>query len=199
MILYFIRHGLTTAMPQHLNCGWTDVHLSQPGIDRLKQMKAAGGYPDITGLKVYVSGLVRTIETLQALYGDIEYEVMPQFKEINFGDYENQVLPVFKDLDNPFTDMKVPFPNGESWQQVTDRGCEGIRILLQRHQDCLLVGHGGQSSMLLGRMWPQAVTSADGRPQVIKCGCGVKMVWNNDRIVAVEGLPAGCEYTEDLK
>ncbi len=87
MKVYLIRHGKTIANEQWLYCGQTDVPLTESGIEELKEKKERGGYPDIEGFKVYTSGLKRTEQTLEILFGDVEHTALPEMMEINYGDF----------------------------------------------------------------------------------------------------------------
>ena len=148
MRLYMLRHGQTLANVTHTYCGVTDLPLSEEGIRLLKEQKAAGGYPDITRLDVYTSGLLRTEQTLRLLYGDIPHSVMEQFAEMNFGIFEGRSYYELKDTEeyqtwisgDPFANVA---PGGESGYQMQARVQKGIDELIKKDRDCLVVCHGG--------------------------------------------------------
>ena len=47
-----------------------------------------GIYPDGSNADFYTTGLRRTEQTMEIIYGKREHEILPQLKEMNFGDYE---------------------------------------------------------------------------------------------------------------
>ena len=88
--IYLIRHGATVANEQKLYCGRSDLPLSPGGLAGLRQMAARGGYPDPAGKRLITSGMQRTEQTLEALFGPREHEAQPAFREIDFGAFELQ-------------------------------------------------------------------------------------------------------------
>ena len=62
--LYLIRHGKTQANLEHRYCGSTDLPLSPQGIEELQNL-----HYDISGVRFLTSGMLRTEETLQLLFG----------------------------------------------------------------------------------------------------------------------------------
>ena len=73
MTIYLIRHGKTEANEKHLYCGSTDLPLSKAGKEALQ-----GVHYDIKNVRFITSGMKRTNETLQMLFGDVPYEVEPR-------------------------------------------------------------------------------------------------------------------------
>jgi len=121
MTIYLIRHGKTEANEKHLYCGNTDLPLSKAGKEDLQ-----GVHYDIKNVRFLTSGMKRTNETLQILFGDIFYEVDPRFREVDFGIFEMQSYDELKDTpdyqawltgDN---EANIP-PEGESGVQMKTR------------------------------------------------------------------------------
>ena len=83
MTIYLIRHGKTEANKKHLYCGSTDLPLSVAGRQELQNIRY-----DIKNVRFVTSGMKRTNETLQMLFGDVPYEIEPRFREVNFGMFE---------------------------------------------------------------------------------------------------------------
>ena len=65
-----IRHGKTYANEQKLYYGFSDIELSESGIEELNMLKRNLKYK--SGKLFITSGLKRTIQTLNILFGKIE-------------------------------------------------------------------------------------------------------------------------------
>ena len=81
-----IRHGKTFANEKKLYYGFSDIELSENGIKELEKLKEKVNYEK--GQLFITSGLKRTIQTLNILFGNVDYIVNEHFKEMNFGDFE---------------------------------------------------------------------------------------------------------------
>lgn len=155
MKVYLIRHGQTIANEQRLYCGQTDVPLTEDGIQELKRKKEAFRYPDIKDLEVYTSGLLRTEQTLEALFGEVSHKTVPMLMEINFGDFEMKSYEMLKD-DEAYIqwcsgDNEANIPPGEgaeSGYQMRDRVSCAFKEILAAGKDCLIVSHGGPITAL---------------------------------------------------
>ena len=84
MSIYLIRHGKTLANEEHRYCGSTDLPLSEGGRAELNALT----YRLPEGLRFVTSGMLRTEQTLQALFGDVPHSQDPRFREVDFGDFE---------------------------------------------------------------------------------------------------------------
>lgn len=152
MTIYLIRHGKTQANENHLYCGSTDLPLSPAGAEALK-----GRHYDVGNVKFVTSGMRRTRETLEILFGDVPYTVEPRFREVDFGIFEMHGYPELKDTpayqawltgDN---DANVP-PEGESGVQMTRRVLEAFREL---EEDTCVLTHGGVIAALMAALFPE--------------------------------------------
>ena len=83
MKLTLLRHGITEGNRRRLYYGSTDLPLLQEGWEALEDLRAQGGYP--TATRYYTSGMIRTEQTLLALYGPVSHEVLPGLREMDFG------------------------------------------------------------------------------------------------------------------
>ena len=158
MKAYLIRHGRTIANENWLYCGQSDPPLTEGGIEELKEKKAIGGYPDIKGLKIYTSGLLRTEQTLETLFGKVEHEKLPAMMEINFGDFEMRSYEMMKEDPEYIAwcegDNEANIPPGEgaeSGYMMRDRVFECFDALLEKGEDFLLISHGGPITSLFMR------------------------------------------------
>ena len=152
MTVYLIRHGKTEANEHHLYCGSTDLSLSRTGREELCQL-----HFDIKNVRFITSGMKRTNETLQILFGDVPYEEEQQFREVDFGIFEMHSYEELKDSseyqqwlagDN---DANVP-PYGESGAQMRERVLQafsGIR------EDTCIITHGGVIAVIMQHLFPE--------------------------------------------
>ena len=152
MTLYLIRHGMTEANEKRLYCGSTDLPLSATGRAELQ-----GLHYDIKDVRFITSGMKRTNETLQILFGDVPFEVDPRFREVDFGSFEMQGFEDLKDQpdyrawltgDN---EANVP-PGGESGAQMTARV---LAALAEMKEDACIIAHGGVIAAIMQRLFPQ--------------------------------------------
>ena len=152
MKIYLIRHGKTEANLQHLYCGSTDLPLSEIGKNELLERK-----DNVTSLiSVYgknlrfaTSGMKRCNETLKILFGEVDFEVIDEFREIDFGVFEMHSYEELKDDPDYQTwleDQTGQFviPGGESNLQFVTRVAGRVRELAATHAGNLfVVCHGG--------------------------------------------------------
>jgi alpha-ribazole phosphatase len=165
MKLYLLRHGRTEANDKRLYCGFSDIPLSDNGKAHLKLLHKQASYPDITGLKVYTSGMRRTEETLEILYGQVPHQVISDFKELNFGDFEMKSYEELKntpdykrwleDCNQNSLCPKGVCPNGESGEAMKSRAIRGLYQLMGQNEDCLVVCHGGIIASIMDELFPK--------------------------------------------
>jgi len=150
-----LRHGVTEANRLHRYCGSTDLPLEPEALAAFQAKKPA--YPDPTGFRVLTSGMLRTEQTLQALYGDLPHETEPAFREIDFGIFENKSyeelkeLPAYQAWISGDNETNV-CPGGESGEQMTRRVLEAWNRL---EGDVLLVTHGGVIAAIMAHLLPE--------------------------------------------
>ena len=151
----FIRHSITEGNLKRWYYGWKDVHLADEGIALLKENREKGVYPSSDGKKLYTSGMIRTEETFELIYGKQQHETMELLKEINFGDFEGTTHDELKDL--PVyqawiadTTNTLAAPGGESRVQFRNRVSKGLELLKSRAEDALVVCHGGVIAVVMG-------------------------------------------------
>lgn len=168
--LLLIRHGITDANEQLLLAGRTDVPINENGRKKLLELKAAGGYPDISNYHVFTSGLKRTEQTLEVLFGDVPHTAMPEFLEIDFGDFE---MKSYSEMNNfrgltdntDYSSEEVQIPGGESTTDVAKRVASGLAKLKELDGDCLVVCHGGAIFALMNLIYPGEKTLFEWSPE----------------------------------
>ena len=151
MTIYLIRHGKTEANERHLYCGSTDLPLSNVGRAELKHLQY-----DTKNVRFITSGMKRTNETLQILFGDVPYEVEPRFREVDFGIFEMRSYEELKDTpdyqawitgDN---EANIP-PLGESAMQMKKRVLEAFSEI---QEDTCIITHGGVIASIMAYLFP---------------------------------------------
>ena len=151
MTIYLIRHGKTEANEKHLYCGSTDLPLSDTGRGELEQRDY-----DISHVRFLISGMKRTRETLQILFGEVPYEVDPRFREVDFGNFEMHSYEQLKDRadyqiwltgDN---EVNVP-PGGESGAQMRERVLQAFSEI---GEDTCVITHGGVIAAIMEHLFP---------------------------------------------
>ena len=152
--IYLIRHGRTLANERHLYCGSTDLELTEQGIEALKGLDYA-----IRPQRVLTSGMKRTEQTLNVLFGAVPHEVDPRFREVDFGAFEMKSYEELKDrLDYQAwisgDNMKNVPPNGESGEEMTRRVMAAFREVERTGVDTLIVTHGGVIAGILAELFP---------------------------------------------
>ena len=160
MRLLLIRHGRTAANDGFLYCGSTDLPLSEPGRAALSALRDAGGYPSLEGCRVYTSGMLRTEETLEILYGSVEHGVIPAVREMDFGAFEMHSYeqlkddPVYRawcdgDNERNFT------PGGESGAVMQQRVLAAVDELIGEGKDTAVFLHGGPIAAIMAYLFPE--------------------------------------------
>lgn len=151
-----IRHGSTEGNLQKRYIGTTDEPLCHEGRGTLEAWKADGIYPQAA--RVIVSPMQRCLETAEVLYPDVTPEIYPEFRETDFGLFEGKS---YKELIQDDTlnsvyqewvdsDGKMPFPKGESMEQMKRRCAEGFeRLVSTLSSDAVMIVHGGTVMSLL--------------------------------------------------
>lgn len=151
-----IRHGSTAGNLQRRYIGTTDEPLCREGRETLEAWKADGIYPQAA--RVIVSPMQRCLETAEVLYPDVTPEIYPEFRETDFGLYEGKSYEelmqdsTLKSVYQEWVDSdgRMPFPQGESMEQMKSRCAEGFEKLVPTlSSDTAMVVHGGTIMSLL--------------------------------------------------
>ena len=151
MTIYLIRHGKTEANEKQLYCGSTDLPLSDASKDELQRI-----HYDIKNVRFLTSGMKRTNETLQILFGNVPFEVEPRFREVDFGIFEMHSYEELKDIPEYQTwctgdnEANVP-PQGESGMQMRQRVLEAFS---QIKEDTCIITHGGVIAAIMEHLFP---------------------------------------------
>ena len=178
MRIILIRHGKTEANEKWLYCGFTDLPLSESGRSVLAEQRETNSYPDIKGFDIYTSGLTRTNETLNILFGDVDYQTVPDLREMNFGEFEMKDYFALKDTEEyqrwygSSPDTKTP--GGESNLEMQERVLKAFRDIMSKGRDALIVLHGGPISAIMTHLFPdEGKSRLDWQPDG---GCGFEII-----------------------
>ena len=162
--IHLIRHGATVANLQNLYCGKSDLPLAPEGEAELRKMVARGGYPKAEGCRIITSGMQRTEQTLKLIYGEVEHEQMPAFREIDFGAFELQSYSQLKEREDyqqwvSGDNARNRCPGGESGEDVASRVRPAFDALLADGRDTILIAHGGVIATIMTDLFPESNAS----------------------------------------
>ena len=222
-MIYLIRHGETEANIKHIYCGSTDLPLSGAGVEKLRERRDipviaelrqraldadvltrdTGSAIDDAGLcnlTFITSGMKRTEQTLELLFGDgtfepgdwaeelsrssVEHTVDTRFREIDFGIFEMRSYydlkdtPEYQEWISGDNEANV-CPGGESGRQMETRVMEAFAELKDlfvgdSKRGVVVVTHGGVIAAIMNNMFPEeGKTRFDWQPAP---GCGYVIV-----------------------
>lgn len=162
--LIMIRHGATASNKEHRYLGTTDEPLSEEGKGALYKVRKKKLYSDVD--YVFSSPMKRCLETAGLLYPNQKPFVIQQWKEMDFGVFEGKN---YMDLrgDKRYQEWidsngMLPFPEGESREEFTERCAQGLFILRKRLAEAAEKGtikaavaivHGGTIMSLLSSFY----------------------------------------------
>lgn len=158
MQLTLIRHGITQGNRDRLYYGSTDLPLLPEGVAELEALRATGAYPKAPCF--YTSGMIRTEQTLAALYGNVPHEILQGLRELDFGAFEMKTYEQLKD-DPDYQiwctgDVEANVcPGGESGMQVLSRSLAALEPLIAQNQDAVCITHGGIIGGVLAHWFPE--------------------------------------------
>ena len=196
-----LRHGKTEGNKNRWFYGSTDLHLIDEGREEILDRKAEGFYPEIPqNAGFFTTGLTRTDETLELVYGTHEATHIEELQEMKFGEYECHSFDELKD--DPVFSLwgydevgDVTLPGGESRNQFMRRIMAGYHRLMALHNDRaeaaalkaeeavdVLICHGGVIAGIMQEIFPGEKNSMwEWMPEP---GCGY--IWEIE-----DGKPVG--------
>ena len=158
--ILLLRHGRTRANEEHLYCGSTDLPLSEEGRKCLMQKRGVYG---TEWESFYTSGLIRTKETMELLFGEQKTaKAEPDLKEMDFGDFEGKSYEMLKD-DQAYREWisgdneRNICPGGESGEQMRKRVLCALDRILQNDpaKRIVIVTHGGPIAAIMQQFFPE--------------------------------------------
>ena len=200
--IHLIRHGLTQGNRDGKYIGVTDEPLSHDGLEELEELRREYEYP--YAQKVYVSPLLRCVQTADMLFPDILTEPVENLKEYNFGIFENKTMDELKDSpayrDWISGGMIGTPPEGEEKEKFYHRLRHGFESVLNdmmrlKIHEAAMVTHGGVIMSLLTMYgYPRR------KPLDWQVGAGkgytaliTPQIWAGGKVFEVfDPLPYGC-------
>ena len=148
-----IRHGITEGNKRRLYYGAADIPLAEEGIESLKKLVQENIYPGAENGDFYTTGMKRTEQTLELIYGKKEHETIDALREMDFGEFEMKSYEELKEVpgfikwaeDNSGTEKS---PGGESRSEFSARIHKGLKTLIGKHRlKELSVRHNGKAAV----------------------------------------------------
>lgn len=130
-----IRHGKTQGNieKRYIGCK-TDEELCAIGKEELERGKLIDRTKLKLGSKVYISPMLRCVQTADILLPECEKEVVNDFREIDFGEFENKS---YKELNGDKKYQRwidsngtMTFPKGESREEFIARNIKAFNNVL---------------------------------------------------------------------
>lgn len=152
-VVYLIRHGATAGNLEKKYIGSTDEPLCAAGRAQLARKKALPR-PDA----LFVSPMLRCVQTAKILYPQMRPIVVPDFRECDFGAFENKNYrglsrdPAYQAWVD--SNGELPFPGGESRGEFQMRCARAFRKVCARAEEnswesFACVVHGGTIMSIL--------------------------------------------------
>lgn len=163
MKVYLIRHGETISNKEKRYMGFTDVPLSDEGIQKILTRVSENYYPKYEGQVIYISALSRTKQTLELIYGDVPYKQDERFNESNFGDFENKTYEELKDNQDYINwisgdNFSNKCPGGESFTEMKKRVVDAFNEIIEKEKktgsDIIIILHSGPIVALMQYLNP---------------------------------------------
>ena len=151
MTIYLIRHGKTMANEKHLYCGATDIPLSKAGREELDGIRYS-----LENVRFLTSGMKRTEQTLQILFGEVPREADHRFREMDFGIFEMCSYDQLKDTSEyqkwlAGDNERNVAPGGESGVLMKKRVLEAFSEI---REDTCIITHGGVIDAVMAHLFP---------------------------------------------
>lgn len=158
-ITYFV-HGTTTDNQKNISSGWKDAELSELGMNQSIELKKQINIDDFD--IVFCSDLKRAVESAKLTFEDqkIPINIDPRLRECNYGDFNGKSSEIVEPMQEE--NIKKPFPNGESYENVKDRLSDFIKDLKKKYdgKHIAIVAHKAPQLALdviiKGKSWEEA-------------------------------------------
>jgi broad specificity phosphatase PhoE len=140
MKIYFAPHSTSYDNEAKLASGWKDVELSPLGREQSKELVER--FKDMKIDLICCSDLKRAVDTAKIAFGyTIPVIIDKRLRELNYGDFDGKQRSVVESMKH--NAIKIPFPNGESYEQAMVRTHEFYNELREKYADktILVVGH----------------------------------------------------------
>lgn len=138
--IIFEAHGTTFDNEGHVSSGHFDVELSPLGENQAKELGQR--YLNKKLDAIFCSDLQRSYKTAAIAFGD-KFPIIrdSRLRECDYGDLTRHTS---REVEPKKTNhIKVPFPNGESYDQAAERIKSFLKELLKKHdgKQVMIIGH----------------------------------------------------------
>lgn len=136
-----VRHGQTESNITGYFMGWSDEDISELGYAQASSLSSRLATSPIAS--IYSSPLRRTLNTARVLAEphELEPEVLDELIEIGLGDWQGlhreEIIQKWPDIwkQSRIDPSDVALPNGESFQQVTERAVRAFNQIVADNTD----------------------------------------------------------------
>ncbi|MFA5961275.1 MAG: histidine phosphatase family protein [Parcubacteria group bacterium] len=157
-ITYFV-HGTTTDNEKKISSGWSDVELSQKGIEQAIKLKSL--IADKKFDVVFCSDLKRAVKSADLIFsGAVEIIRDERLRECNYGAYNAKPSVIVEPMQEE--NVADKFPGGESCEDVKNRMSDFLKYLKinYRNKSIAIVAHKvpqlALDVLIGGKSWEQA-------------------------------------------
>lgn len=136
----FESHATTFDNEANLSSGHNDVELSPLGIEQAKELGKR--YENEHFDAIFCSDLQRSYKTAEIAFGD-EFSII-QDKRLRECDYGDLTRHLSSEVDSLKVEhIKIPFPNGESYEQAAKRMKDFLEDLKKKYDNkkVMIIGH----------------------------------------------------------
>ncbi len=159
-ITYFV-HGTTTDNEKEISSGWSDVALSERGVQQSIALKEQT--KDMFFDVVFCSDLQRAVKSAELAWGGM-YPIIPdaRLRECNYGKLNAASSHIVEPMQEEECIMNR-FPEGESYEDVKARIADFLEFLKKNYdgKSVAVVGHKAPQLsldvLIKGKTWKQAL------------------------------------------
>lgn len=137
--IYLIRHGKTVWTETHQHTGTSDIPLTEEGRKQAKNL--ANELSSLSFSKVFVSPLIRSIETCEIAGLLAQATITPDLMEWSYGDYEGITTREIQKTNPHWNIFKDGAPHGESPADVALRADNLIQKIREDNGTIALFSH----------------------------------------------------------
>lgn len=137
MKIIFESHSTTVDNERHISSGWFDVELSPLG--RTQALALGEHYQNMHLDAIFCSDLQRSYKTAEIAFPGRKIIKDKRLRECHYGDltrHPAERINQIKDLH-----IDIPFPNGESYQDVVIKMEGFLQEIKEEYQTVLVIGH----------------------------------------------------------
>lgn len=159
--IVFESHSTTFDNESHIASGWNDVELSPLGIKQAKELGERRRNEHFDA--IFCSDLKRSYKTAKIAFKN-KFPIIKdkRLRECNYGDLTGHSEEEVKHL--KVQHIKIPFPNGESYEDCMERMRRFLKDLLKKYQGekVMIIGHRatqyGLEHFIKGRSLEKIIT-----------------------------------------